>query len=227
MILIIVAATQQEILPLLKRLELVETIDQQLSRYKCNKLTIYVLISGVGMVATAFECGRVLSKYKIDAAINLGIAGTFNSEINKGDVVEIISDVFADMGAQDDDNFLSMPELGLIKENGFPFNNNKLINENSVINPVIESLKKVKGITVNLVHGEEKSIEKAVKRYDAQTESMEGAAFFYSCFSIGIPCVQIRAISNLIEKRNRSAWDIPLAVRNLNETAYEILKAFC
>ncbi|MDQ3192623.1 MAG: futalosine hydrolase [Bacteroidota bacterium] len=226
MIIILVAATQQEILPLIKQLEMVEIIDKRLSRYKCNDLSIYILITGVGMVATAFECGRVFSRFKFDLAINFGIAGTFNSDFNKGDVFEIESDIFADMGAQDGENFLSLAELGLIKENEFPFSNNQLVNKNTIKNTVIETLKKVKGITVNLVHGEEKSIEKTLKLFNPEVESMEGAAFFYSCFCADIPCVQIRAISNIVEKRNREAWNIPIAVKKLNETAIQILKAF-
>nr|MBA3901986.1 futalosine hydrolase [Bacteroidota bacterium] len=87
----------------------------------------------------------------------------------------------------------------------------------------LDKLSKVKGISVNQVHGEEKAIEKVVQRLNPDTESMEGAAFFYACFSEGLPCVQIRAISNYVEKRNRENWDIPLAVKNLNEVGLGIL----
>jgi futalosine hydrolase len=38
-----------------------------------------------------------------------------------------------------------------------------------------------------------------------------------------IPCAQIRAVSNFIEKRNRDNWNIALAIKNLNETAIEII----
>ncbi|HET6245693.1 MAG: futalosine hydrolase [Bacteroidetes bacterium] len=226
MIIIIVVATEKEISPLLNNLKLIEVLDRKLRKYTHNSLTIYILVTGIGMVATAYECARVFGKYDFDLALNLGIAGTFNSKVNKGEVVEIISDVFSELGAQDDDKFISLPELGLMDENEFPFTNNKLININKVKNPVIGLLQKVESITVNLVHGEKKSIEKTINQYNAQTESMEGAAFFYSCFESKIPCIQIRSISNFIEKRNRASWDIPLAVKNLNETAFAILNAF-
>jgi len=58
---------------------------------------------------------------------------------------------------------------------------------------------------------------------DPVTESMEGAAFFYACKQAGVPCLQIRAVSNYVEKRNRDAWQIGLAIKNLNSFAAEFL----
>jgi futalosine hydrolase len=49
---------------------------------------------------------------------------------------------------------------------------------------------------------------------------MEGAAVAYVCERFDVPWVQIRAISNMVEPRNRSAWDIPLAIKNLH---FEVL----
>jgi futalosine hydrolase len=54
---------------------------------------------------------------------------------------------------------------------------------------------------------------------------MEGAAFFYACRKEGVPGLQIRAVSNYVEKRNRDAWQIGLAVKNLNTFAVELLQA--
>jgi futalosine hydrolase len=56
---------------------------------------------------------------------------------------------------------------------------------------------------------------------NVQIESMEGAAFFYACRQAGVPCMQIRAVSNYVEKRNRDNWQIGLAVKNLNTFAVE------
>jgi futalosine hydrolase len=52
---------------------------------------------------------------------------------------------------------------------------------------------------------------------------MEGAAFFYSCAQAGLPSIQLRAISNWVEPRNRDAWNIPLAISNLNQTIAQLL----
>ena len=64
-----------------------------------------------------------------------------------------------------------------------------------------------------------------VERLNPQLESMEGAAFFYACEEYKLPCLQIRAVSNYVEKRNRANWDIPLAIKNLNNFAIEMIKS--
>ena len=52
---------------------------------------------------------------------------------------------------------------------------------------------------------------------------MEGAACFMVCEKFNIPCMQIRAISNKVEKRNKAHWDLPLAIKNLNATVAQII----
>ena len=44
---------------------------------------------------------------------------------------------------------------------------------------------------------------------------MEGAAFFYVCSMEHIPFIQLRAISNRVELRNRKAWKMDLALANV------------
>ena len=81
----------------------------------------------------------------------------------------------------------------------------------------------MKGITVNTVHGNEASIVKIVDRLNPDVESMEGAACFMVCEKFNIPCMQIRAISNKVEKRNKTIWDMPLAIKNLNTKVQQII----
>ena len=80
------------------------------------------------------------------------------------------------------------------------------------------NLQEVKAITVNKVHGNELSILKTIDRFNPEIESMEGAAFFYACEQANTSCIQIRAISNFVERRNRANWNIKLAVNTLNDT---------
>jgi futalosine hydrolase len=52
---------------------------------------------------------------------------------------------------------------------------------------------------------------------------MEGAAVLYSCEQTGIPCLQVRSISNYVEPRSKESWKIDLAVKNLNDWAIRFL----
>lgn len=197
---LIVAATKAEIEPLARVLG---------DRVDC-------LITGVGMTATAFALGQRLATQRYDLAINLGIAGSFDREIPLGDVVEISEDTFSELGAEDDERFLSLAGLGFGEVSFAP------TTSLSELLPA-SSLPQAKAITVNTVHGNTSSIQKVADRLSPQVESMEGAAFFYACRTTSVPCLQIRAISNYVEKRNRDGWKIGLAVTNLNNFAISLV----
>jgi len=175
--------------------------------------TIDFLITGAGMVATAFAMGQYLATNQYDLAINLGIAGSFDRSFTLGDVVEIVEDTFAELGAEDDEDFITIDKLGFGESS---FRATYLVPEHF-------NIKKANAITVNTVHGNEVSIRKISERINAEIESMEGAAFFYACREAGLPCMQIRAVSNYVEKRNRDAWQIGLAIKNLNKFALDFL----
>jgi futalosine hydrolase len=207
---LIVSATLAEIKPAMDQLEL-----GSFNVY--NKNEIDVLITGVGMIATTYHLTKRLNEKKYDLAINAGIAGSFDRTLLQGEVVNIVSDHFAETGAEDGDNFLSLIQLGFQEHDEFPYQWGELIPSGTeLMSGITDSLKKVKGITVNTVHGHTDSILKIQNRLNPQTESMEGAAFFYCCMMEQVPCIQIRSISNYVERRNRDNWNIGLAVKNLN-----------
>ena len=99
----------------------------------------------------------------------------------------------------------------------------KIKNENVFTNEFLEKIKKVRGISVNTCHGNEASIKKFTSRLRVETESMEGAAFLWACNQIKVKCVQLRAVSNYVEKRDKSKWEIASAVKNLNEVLIKLL----
>lgn len=208
---LLVAATAPEIQPLLSAFPMQNELDEK----TIGKHLVYVLITGAGMVPTAFSLGRHLSRNSYDLAINAGIAGSFDFAIAPGEVCVVKEDTFAELGAEDGDDFLSFDSLGL----GLSSHSDSPSPEFST-----EGLREVIAITVNKIHGNELSIAKAMARFNPQIESMEGASFFYACGKTGLPCIQIRAVSNYVERRSREKWDIPLAVKNLNDTIIKLLQ---
>jgi futalosine hydrolase len=91
-------------------------------------------------------------------------------------------------------------------------------------NDALKSLPAVSGITVNTVHGNERSIAVVVSRFAPQVESMEGAAFMHACLISHVPFAQVRAVSNIVEKRNREVWNLGEAIGNLGRSAVAILE---
>ncbi len=199
---LIVAATEREIKPSLPILQ---------------ELEIDVLITGVGMVETAFALGEKLATKSYDLLLNVGIAGSFSPDLPLGSVVEVTQDQFIELGAQNREEFLSIEEMGF---------GQSLFFSNLIVGTIAPTgLRKVHGITVNTVHGNAIAIEAIRKRLaeNLTIESMEGAAVLHAAHKRNTPVIQVRAISNYVEPRDTSRWDIPLAIQNLHEWLREYL----
>ncbi len=197
---LIVAATDAEIAPSIDFLK---------------RLQIPYLTTGVGMTATAYQLGKSITQIRPDYILNVGIGGALDKDIPLGTVVQVTKDSFSELGAEDGELFLPIEELGFGKSVFIP-------STPSLASPPQLALHT--GITVNTVHGNEQSILLLKARLSSATiETMEGAAVFFVSEAENIPCLQIRAISNYVEKRNRQAWEIPLAIKNLNMWLQEFI----
>jgi futalosine hydrolase len=218
---LIVSATEFEILPLVNYLKKTYK-NRDNTRFFSKEVDIHILVTGVGTVHTTFALASFLAQKPFDLVVNLGIAGAFNRKLKLGDVLQVVSDRFADVGVEDaDGEFTDIFEMELIDWNERPYINGKLYPTNAEN----KFLPQASSITVNKVHGTSQSIEKIAKKYPADLESMEGAAFFYCCLQHKVDCLQIRSISNYVEPRNKDNWNIGLAIENLNKIGIEMIQA--
>ena len=168
----------------------------------------HVLFTGVGMVNTAVSLTKELVSNKYDLIINMGVAGAFSEDLVNGCVVEVIEDNFSEIGFENDLEFMQFTDFDI---------------QTRFYSSPRTNLKQVRAITVNTVHGNNDTISEIVKREKADIETMEGASVFKVCEEFNIPCLQIRSISNRIEKRNTDQWDLDLAIRNLNFEVEKII----
>jgi len=221
--LLIVSATSLEIKPLLSVLGRGSLLPNHVTSYSYKNFQIDILVTGVGMVPTAVGTSMALGFFDYDAVINAGICGSFNRNIRLGKVLNITSDCLPETGAEDGEHFLSIIDLKLLDQDEFPFTGGKLINDSHFESSLIKGLLQSAGVTVNTVHGNADNIDAFLKRHTADVESMEGAAFMYACKMFKKRHLQVRSVSNYIEDRDVSKWDIPLAVQNLNHFLLELL----
>jgi futalosine hydrolase len=214
---LIVAATAMEIAPLVARFNRTSDAGPRTTQYTHAGHDLLVVTTDVGMVATAAWCSRVMATESFSLALNFGVCGSFDRSLEPGTVVHVVADRIAELGAEDGDTFLTVDELMLPAEHQF-------VNAAPPANLALSRLPAVSGITVNTVHGNERSIAAVVQRFNPQVESMEGAAFMYSCLTHDIPFAQVRAVSNMVEKRNRQAWKMTEAIDSLGVAALHILE---
>jgi futalosine hydrolase len=182
-----------------------------------NNITL--LVTGVGMINTTYHLTKALNAKKFDLVLNAGICGSFDRSIQIGELVQITEDRFSELGAEDKEGFLTLAELSLADANEHPFSEETL----RIKSPAITSHKHVKAITVNKVHGSQASIARTFERFSPQVESMEGAAVMFTSMKENIPVLQFRSASNYVEPRNREAWNIPLALKNLDHFLNEYI----
>ncbi len=220
--LLIVAATKLEIIPFLKKLNyLKDDWDSFISlKYKTHQLDI--LITGVGLVFTTYHLSKALHAKKYDLVINAGIAGSFNKKIKIGEVVYVVQEEFADIGIEGTKNFQTIFEMGFMDKNKYPFRDGRM-SAKSFDNELIVGLGGVAAISSNTAHGKQESIDFLQKKFKIDIETMEGAAFFYVCLQEKVDFMQLRAISNYVEPRNKERWDIPLALDNLSGVLVKLI----
>jgi futalosine hydrolase len=215
---LIVAATAMEIAPLVAKFNRTSDAGPRTTRYTHAGHDLLVVTTDVGMVATAAWCSRVMTTEPCRLALNFGVCGSFDRSLQPGTVVHVVADRIAELGAEDGDTFLTIEELKLPAEHRF-------VNDAPPVNDVLSRLPAVSGITVNTVHGNARSIAAVIQRFNPQVESMEGAAFMYSCLTHDIPFAQVRAVSNMVEKRNRQAWKMTEAIDSLVAAALHIVES--
>lgn len=217
---LIVSATPYEITPTLAHMEAKGT-KQGMWDFVYADHTITPLVTGVGMMHTAFALARMPAISEVDLAINVGIAGALDRSLQIGAVVEVLKDRIADLGVEESDGaFTDVYEMGLAGEEDAVITDGWI----SHLPPVSTDLRKVTGLTVNTVTGTQASTQALLGKYEAEIETMEGAAFLYACKAMDVKCLALRGVSNYVEERNREAWDIDLAINNVNKSCINLLQ---
>ena len=153
-----------------------------------------------------------------------GIAGGFRGRVAIGDVVLADLATYADLGVRIDDGFLSVRDLGIAQDSSLAFGDQRLIERMSAA-PVTVLVGEV--LTLSAMTGTEADAEELAARYPrALAEAMEGFAVVAATRDHqGIRYVaEIRAISNLIGRRDPLAWNIPLAFGALGDAMSTLLK---
>ena len=79
-------------------------------------------------------------------------------------------------------------------------------------------------VTVSSCSGTKGRGQELARRYQAVCENMEGAAIALTALRYSIPCLEIRGISNLVEDRDMSRWDIGRAVEAAQRFVIKVIE---
>ncbi len=205
----ITAATIGEWMQAFLEIEKVVAIESKAFRITFHK-------SGVGLLATAVSLTRLVYTEKPDLVVQVGIAGSFNSNLSLGKVVAVKEEILGDMGVEENHKWEDIFDLKLEKPSSHPYKKKGLPNDFIKKFNLLE-LDEVIGITVNEISTRQERIQQIINKYNPTLESMEGAALHFICREANIPFLQIRAISNFVGERDKKNWKIKEAIYNLNQ----------
>lgn len=218
MIIGIIGAMSEELEILLKDMSLEKSETKANMTFHQGKLwgkDVVAVVCGIGKVNAAVCTQILISEYKIDNIINVGVAGGIGKDIYPGDVViadsliqhDVDTTVFGDRHGQ-------IPRLDT-----FDFKcDSKLI---EIAQQACKDLSEIKSFTGRIVTGDQfiASIEKIqwlALEFEAFACEMEGGSIAHVCYLNQIPFVVIRSISD--NANNGAHMDfqkfVPIGVRN-------------
>lgn len=178
---------------------------------------------GIGPVAAAVTTATLLAlEPTYEIVINAGIAGGFNGRAAIGDVVLANVTTFADLGARTADGFVTVREMGFPQDSSLALGDQRLVARISAARQVTSG----EVLTLACMTGTDRRAEELAGRYPhALAEAMEGFAVISATRDhAGVRFVaEVRAISNIIGRRDRSTWNIPLAFDALAEAMSALL----
>ncbi|RUT35483.1 futalosine hydrolase [Paenibacillus zeisoli] len=190
-----------------------------------GEAAVDVRLAGVGSAAAAASTARILATAAdgYDLVISAGIGGGFPGLAEIGTVVVASAITAADLGAETQEGFSSVDELG--------FGSSSIAVQAELAARLTGALQ-VAGVpvqsgpivTVTTATGTAATAEAIAGRVPgACAEAMEGFGVATAAEQAGLPVLEIRGISNPVGPRDRSAWRIGDALAAL-EAAFTQLQ---
>ncbi len=191
------------------------------------------LVTGVGMVETAFNLTRFLEKekseseYEIHAVLNFGVAGAYLADEEKqADLLQVClaeKEFFGDMGICYPDRMEPLAE-DLLHRFQYVLDSDLLNRAESLLEENGLQVRRGNFVTVCGVSATASRGAMLRQRYDALCENMEGAAVARICEEYMLPLLEMRAVSNYVEDRDLTRWKLKEACDQAGKAAAMLLK---
>ena len=196
--------------------------------YKHEARGLHLAHLGLGKVNTAAGLTLAIEKIKPTAILQFGIGGAYiNSFLSIGMVMAATHDMHIDSGVRTANEFQTMDKVGfpLLKHNEQIYYN-IFPTHQGLTKHIVNTVQIPTGIfaTSETITGTFDESTALQAKYDVSIESMEGAAATQVCIALDIPFAQVRSVSNIVGERDKKLWDIPKAVRRVNEVVLEIFQ---
>ena len=200
---------------------------------------IRLCVGGMGKVNAAHAATLLLSQYNPKALIIFGVGGAYPSSGAKiGDVAIAKEEIAGDEGVMCLDGFKDAEYIGipLIKTatsmiyTTYPAREDLLKQALQALvshqESDIDEVRLGAFVTLSTCTGTLSRAHDLEERYHGLCENMEGAAAAQVAELHGIPWLEVRGISNIVEDRDVDKWDIPRAAHAAQKAVAQILEIF-
>ena len=190
-----------------------------------RKRETYVSLTGVGPLNAALASGLVLASMRQqglapDMVVNVGLAGAYDlNEIPLRSLCCVREEIWPEYGLHDGRSVtaqaFSWPQWQRPQEQGGAVYDRLQLADIGFMEKKAADRQVLVDCTSLTVAGVSASFDRARDmrvRYRAQLENMEGFAVAYACARCGIPCVEIRSVSNKVGPRAKHEKDFPGAL---------------
>ena len=175
-------------------------------------------VCGVGLLDFSVNLARILSQGIYDRVFQVGICGAYpGRDIEVGEVVRVDSEIVGDLGVQDrNGHFVPWGDVC-----GSPAT--YAGDSPRFLTLPLATIRSVSGVSVNCCTGTAYLASRRSALFEADVETMEGAACFAVCKRFGVSCYQFRAVSNIATDRDISTWKIEEALVELKRAVIDNL----
>ena len=181
---------------------------------------LVMAITGIGKVNAASAVTSLVARYQPSLIINTGCGGAYpESGIRVGELAIATAEIYGDEGVLTADGWHSLELIGIPSverrgcryANEFPLSLEAAQKAFQLGMSLNLPIRRGKFVTVSTCSGTTVRGAELFRRFGGICENMEGAAVAHVALLYRVDALELRGISNMVEDRDLSRWDIPLA----------------
>ena len=190
---------------------------------------------GIGPVNAAHALTCQVERQRPSLVLQFGIAGAYvPAGLPVGAVALATEEIYGDLGVISPDGWQPAEAIGIPlalgpppRFNRFPLDPHLVEKARQVCNGHGAGGAVMSGpfLTRSQVTGLRALGDELHARFGALCESMEGAAAAHVCALYDVPFLEVRGVSNLVEDRDRSRWDIPGGAAAAQQAALRLVRS--
>jgi futalosine hydrolase len=182
---------------------------------------VYLALTGIGKVNSAAVSTLLLDKLRPKLIVSTGCGGAYlGSGLCVGALAVATAEIYGDEGVLTVDGWHTLEIIGIPSverkgnrySNEFPLSMQTAEKVFSFAKSLELPVRRGKFITVSTCSGTSNRGDELCRRFGGICENMEGAAVAHVALLFDTPVLEVRGISNMVEDRDISKWDIPRSV---------------